>query len=311
MQSNQDVSSQIQLQSNQDTQLQSNQNISTQSQQSQNIYSDNDDNLQTYPVASQSQYSVEDIQNQIDECKEEKEKALEKLEIDQNVSVAQQIKNIEETIKNLENNLSEAENNWNNLSEDNIEISQSKVKYSEISTMYSELNTYQSKKTEIESNIKSLYSNIDNSTITANQSGVVNIKKEYVVGDYIEAGVEVLNIVPQDSSKYIVEIYIANSDIGKLREDMDVKYELTAFPSSEYGNVTGEILAISKDIKANADNNAYYIAKASIDTTTFYDRNGEENTLKVGMACQAKLVIDRRRILFYILEKLNLLKNSL
>lgn len=89
---------------------------------------------------------------------------------------------------------------------------------------------------------------------------------------------------------------------------MIVKSELNSFPIDEYGVIEGEISSISKDIKVNDENNgSYYIAKITVDTASLYDKNGEEEKLKVGMACEVKIVTEQKRILFYILEKINLL----
>lgn len=51
---------------------------------------------------------------------------------------------------------------------------------------------------------------------------------------------------------------------------------------------------------------AYYLVEARLDNNKLYNSKGQESNLKPGMACQAQMVIENKRILVFLLQKINL-----
>ena len=177
----------------------------------------------------------------------------------------------------------------------------------ELRTTINNINTLIDKKAEIEANIDKLNVQIDNAIVKATKSGVVNTKIELVEGDFLPAGTEVLTITPDDSTEYKANIYVSNSDIGKPKEGMEIKFNIYALPNSEYGYLTGNITKISKDIKVDSKNSVgYYLVEAKLDNNNLYNSKGEKAQLKAGMSCQAQIITENKKILFYVLEKMDL-----
>ena len=138
-------------------------------------------------------------------------------------------------------------------------------------------------------------------------SGSVNSNIELVEGDNLPAGAEVLNIIPENDSKYKASIYASNAEIGKLKNGMKVKFNVYALPNSEYGYLTGTITSISKDLKVDANSgSAFYLVEAGLDNNKLYNPQGQEADLKAGMSCQAQMITENKRILIYLLEKIDL-----
>jgi len=246
-------------------------------------------------------------QESIDQYQSEKENALYNLEKENISSVEQQIKTINENLVTINNNRLAAESQLNSVSSNVVNISETKVRLTEVNSIYTEVETYESKKSELESNMKTLSESLEASTVKASKSGFVNFIQTLVIDDYIGSGVQALTIIPIGESNFEVESYIGNQDIAKLEENMKVKFEISAFPSSEYGNITGIIKSISRDVKVSENgSSAYYVAKATVANETVYNSNGEPAKLKVGMACQVKVVTEQKRVLFYLLEKIDL-----
>ena len=106
-------------------------------------------------------------------------------------------------------------------------------------------------------------------------------------GDFLQADSNVLNIIPDNQQSYRVEMQVTPKDMGKLREGMDVKYRLTAFPYFEYKGANGKITAIDPDIRTSDSAGLYYIVYADIDRTI------------------SRIVIQKTRILTYIFRKLD------
>ena len=202
---------------------------------------------------------IDTANSQIDTYKNNQNDTLYSLKTDTIASVEQMKKTAEETLTTLQSNLDAAQNNLDHISDD---MDQSLTKTNEINTAYSEIASYEEKEKEMRANIEELENNLGEATLKATKSGVVNLLENVETGDYLSAGTEVMTIIPdtEDSGSYSVDLYISNEDIGHLDEGMDVKYEIAAFPSEEYGNITGMIKNISKDTKVS-DNNGISIIK--------------------------------------------------
>ena len=167
---------------------------------------------------------------------------------------------------------------------------------------------YENKKTEYENALKQY--NLENGkvTITASDTGYVSLQQEIKTGTYIQEGSTICEIFPESDGKYYADIYVDNGDIGKLKKGQQVKFEISAYPSSEYGYVTGEIETIAQDIKVDQNSgSAYYPVKVACKKVTLSNKDGKSASIKNGMACQAKIIVDKKNVLKFLLEKIDLL----
>ena len=127
-------------------------------------------------------------------------------------------------------------------------------------------------------------------------------------GSFVQAGTAIGAIYPEFESKYYAEIYVENSDIAKIKEGQKVKFEIAAYPSSEYGYFEGTVENIAKDISVDQSTGyAYYLVRVKCNNMSLKGKDGEEASLMNGMACQAKIVTDEKSILTYLLDKIDLL----
>lgn len=228
----------------------------------------------------------------------------------------QYLVDLDNTISTLEDNISKLEDNKavlelqieKTLLDDNgNELSLSKYRNDELLTTMNSINTFESRKKEIQASIDKANLQIDSAIVKATMSGQINSNIELVEGNVIQSGVEVLSIIPDNDSEYKVNIYVSNENIGKISNGMKVKFNVYALPNVEYGYLTGTITNISKDLKVdNSSGSAYYLAEATLDNNILYNSKGEEGILKAGMACQAQMITENKRILVYLLEILNL-----
>ena len=122
------------------------------------------------------------------------------------------------------------------------------------------------------------------------------------------SGIEVLRIIPEDGDRYKVEIMVQNKDISQLKIGQELKYRFLALPYKEYGTLEGEIKKISEDAVVNqGEANMAYRVEATIIGTELYDKNGKVTRVKPGMLCEVRVVVRQKKILYYVLEKLNFL----
>jgi HlyD family secretion protein len=228
----------------------------------------------------------------------------------------QYIVELDNAINTLKDNIAGLEANKQSLElqgektvfDDNgVEVNIAQYRNNELAATINNINTYRNKKRELEASIIKINSQIDSAIVKASRSGSVNSYIELVEGDTLQGGVEVLSIIPENDSDYKVNIYVGNEDIGKLKNDMKVKFNVYAFPNSEYGYLTGTITSISNDLKVDqSSGSAYYLVEAILDKNKLYNSKGQKANLKAGMACQAQMITENKRILIYLLEKIDL-----
>lgn len=246
--------------------------------------------------------------------KEERENALLNFKLSYLVDLRSKITALKDSITSLTDNLNNLilEDNKSLYSdEDNkSDASLEEYKNTEISTTINNIKADEDKRDEITATVEKLDFQIDEATVKAARSGVVNSNMELVKGDTLSTGTTVMTIMPDNESSFKANVYVSNKDIGKLNEGMRVKFNVYALPNSEYGYLTGRITKISKDLRVDEKNGGgYYLVEASINGKSLYDSKGKELSLKAGMSCQAQMITENKRILKFVLEKMNFLKD--
>lgn len=248
---------------------------------------------------------IEELEGNIEQLSAEKESTLNNLELQQITSIEQQITTINNNLITAKSNQTLVDAQLDTLNKDynTDEISELK----ELQSVASELISYENKKTEYESILKQYDLESDYVKVLANNSGYIYLNQELNVGSYVTQGSTICRILSGNSDEVYAEIYVQNKDIAKLHEGQKVKFEIAAYPSSEYGYFNGVIDSIPKDIKVDGINgSAYYLVKVRCDNTTLTNKKGETGNIINGMACQAKIVVDEERILKYLLKKIDL-----
>lgn len=241
----------------------------------------------------------------------EREAELENYRLQYTVELDKTINTIKDNIKSLETNISSLELQGEKTlllgDRKDTEANLLKYKNDEISTVLANIKTYSDKIDELKSNLDKLNSQMKEAIVKATKSGVVNSSVELVEGDTLSGGVQVLTIIPEEDSEYKANIYVNNKDIGKLKAGMKTKFNIYALPNTEYGYLTGTITSISKDLKVDSNSGSgYYLVEAKIDNKRLYDEQGREARLKAGMTCQAQMITENKRILVYVLNKIDM-----
>lgn len=244
--------------------------------------------------------------------KNEKERkaALDSYKIKYLVELDNTVITLEENIGTLETNRDSLElQGEKNLIMDKSDEEAKLVEYrnSELRNTFDSIDACSDKISELETSLNKLSTQISETIVKATKSGMINSTIELVKGNLLSSGTEVLTIIPQDNSEFKVNIYVSNENIGKLKVGMNAKFNIYALPNREYGYLAGTITSISKDLKVDqSSGSGYYLVEASLDNKTLYDSQGNKGILKAGMSCQAQMITERKRILNYALEKLDL-----
>ncbi|MCR4567516.1 MAG: HlyD family efflux transporter periplasmic adaptor subunit [Pseudobutyrivibrio sp.] len=242
-----------------------------------------------------------------DNLENERSKALSSLETQQISEIEAQIESINNTLLTLNSNLSETQLELNANTTGSAESTRKIAILTEKGNVYAEELTYNEKKDECENYLTSYGIQNDNCTIRAASSGYYYSTEDVKVGTYLQESSTLGKIYPKEESDFYAEIFVENSDIGKIKEGQNVKFEIAAFPSREYGYFKGTVSSISKDITVNqTTGEAYYIVKVACSNMTLSGKDGTEVSLKNGMSCTGKIIVGERSVMDYILEKIHL-----
>lgn len=186
------------------------------------------------------------------------------------------------------------------------------------SNMVSEPIDYANLKQEIQLSIKELKEQLielegaSKYTINAPVSGDISLISAQI-GQTISTNSLLATIVPEDA-EFIVEIFIPTDGVGFVEDGQKVKIRYDAFPYEHYGLINGTITSIGQspvsisqiDSSINS-NQLVYIARVKLDKQSINLRD-KSYSLKPGMTLSATIVLDKRRIVDWILKPILKLK---
>ena len=125
-----------------------------------------------------------------------------------------------------------------------------------------------------------------------------------------------LVVLVGDAEPLQAELFIPSRAIGFIQPGQEVQLKLDAFPSQSYGTLRGRLIEISHTALAPREldvittlNEPVYVARVQLDAQTMR-AYGEARALSAGMQVQADIVIDRPRIVDWLLEPLYALRGS-
>ena len=97
------------------------------------------------------------------------------------------------------------------------------------------------------------------------------------------------------------KVFIPNSQIGLLRENMKVDVRVDAFPFTTYGDVKGKIKSIAEESKTISQNdpNFYFETIISLEKQ-FIEKDNKKYFLKAGESISANIKIQNRPIIFVV-----------
>lgn len=223
---------------------------------------------------------------------------LEKLKSDIIVQIDSSKDEIYDQIKRIEDNKKKFD--------ESDSISKEKNKTSILAQTEEQKSLNISKIDEIDSGIEEVNNNIEKCYVKSKVDGKINIKNELKAGMVIQTGVIVGEIINNESDLE-VELIIPDKDIGKLYVNQEIKYNISSLPYTEFGFVNGELesLGVNSMIDENTGT-VYYTGIGSLEKTDVKNYYDKKFNIKPGMTCEAQIIIGKKKLLYYLLEKLNI-----
>lgn len=147
---------------------------------------------------------------------------------------------------------------------------------------------------------------LDKQQLSSPIEGYVHVLKEVSTGSIVQPGEVMLSIIPKEESMYKINIAMPNHEVGKIKPGDRVDLNFHAFPKQSFGSLPGTVTSISTDAVIQDDGRSYYIVEASIANVPLVNRKGERGEIRVGMTVEAYVITESKRVIDYILEKINL-----
>jgi HlyD family secretion protein len=176
------------------------------------------------------------------------------------------------------------------------------IKWQQLSTWQSELAQYKTEKSQYESANIQLSEDSILYSVKAPIAGVVQEFNKYYRGSLVQAGEILAVISPQ--AELIAECYINTRDVGLLKLNQPVLFQVDAFDYNYFGVLTGKIISINNDYTL-FENKPVFIVKCSFDSTQLHLKNGFIGNLKKGMIVQARFIVAERSLWQLLFDKLD------
>ena len=136
-----------------------------------------------------------------------------------------------------------------------------------------------------------------NTQLTAPTTGTVDKLDVFTIGGIVDAGQELLHIVPNEN-RFEVEAIFSNSDIGFLELGQKANIKLDAFPAERFGSVRGAITNVSADAIETGENQFGFVVRVLPDEP-FLSTPTVRYQLQAGMTSQVDVITGDRRIISY------------
>lgn len=138
--------------------------------------------------------------------------------------------------------------------------------------------------------------------IVAPLSGLILDYNGKRAGSFVQEDELLCQLSPLDS--LIVECYVTPSDIGLIRDDMDVQFQVKAFPYNDWGLASGRVIDIGGDV-VKVNDQWLYKVKCSLNKNYLQLSNGVKGNFKKGMDLTGRFIVTRRTLYQLLFDKVD------
>lgn len=160
----------------------------------------------------------------------------------------------------------------------------------------------QNKLKELENNQVQLEETNNLSIIKAPVSGTLLNVKGIEKGSFIQNGIQLAEISPK--SDLIVECYINPINIGLIKKENKVNFQVSAFNYNQWGLANGKIEEIGNDVQM-INNTPMFKVLCSLDQEYLQLKNGFKGQLKKGMFVNARFELTKRSLFDLLYDKID------
>ena len=169
--------------------------------------------------------------------------------------------------------------------------------------------TWRIEQTNLEIESQNLMSNViqlekdkRNYVIVAPVSGTLIQVGGFHTGNFIAPNQAIAYISGADS--LLIECYVSPSDIGFIKKDQDVVFQVDAFDYREWGLIEGRVLEIIKDVVSVSDKPVFRV-RCKLNSNCLSLNNGYQGCLQKGMSVTGRFHLTRRSLWQLLFDKVD------
>lgn len=179
-----------------------------------------------------------------------------------------------------------------------------------LSQTAAELSTAQAELAARSRSTPALADRVRRSTVTSPVDGNVNRVLVSTVGSSVAPNQPIVEVVPS-ADTLTVEALVSPKDIASVRVGQKARINISAYESSIYGSMSGQVVTISPDATVEErTGESHYIVRVRTDADTLRDANGRKLPIGPGMTADVNLLGDKRSILAYLLTPFTRLQEN-
>ena len=160
---------------------------------------------------------------------------------------------------------------------------------------------------------------VDRSLVRAPMRGIVKDIKINTVGGVVNAGQDIMTIVPLDD-KLLVEAYINPRDVAFIHPGLPAVVKISAYDYAIYGGLDGKVTLISPDTMSNQartdqlkldPNQVYYRILVQTDGNNLKDKNGKSLPIIPGMIATVDVKTGEKTVFQYLIKPITRMRQAL
>ncbi len=152
---------------------------------------------------------------------------------------------------------------------------------------------------------------LDRATLYSPVRGVVKDIQVTTVGGVLQPGGKLMEIVPLED-KLLIETRINPRDIAYIRPGLPATVKVTAYDSSIYGNLNGNVEVVSPDtIQDEVQRDQfYYRVYVRTEHAELENRSGKRFPILPGMVASVEIKTGQKTVMDYLIKPLNKVKRA-
>ena len=169
--------------------------------------------------------------------------------------------------------------------------------------------SWETQKRELEERLKNIQGSIskikieeNNYVVVAPISGTIESFSGLQVGSFINASQPIATISATD--RLIVESTISPNDIGLIKKNQAVKFQIDAFNYNQWGLLEGKVIDIDRNITIQGEQ-AFFKVRSIMNTTEMRLDSGYKTKVSKGMTLTTRYTIARRSLYDLLFDKMD------
>lgn len=169
--------------------------------------------------------------------------------------------------------------------------------------------TWENQKRDLEERLKNINGTISKINIEGNNyfvlapiSGTIENFSGIQKGSFINASQSIATISSADH--LIVENTVSPNDIGLIKKNQKVKFQLDAFNYNQWGLLEGKVIDIDQNLTVQGEQ-TFFRVRCALDSKTLYLKSGYKTNVSKGMTLTTRYIITRRSLFDLLFDKID------